>query len=152
MSNEFDQFQAWLMDMGDVLDRFMRTLPRSDAAALDSSVKSLDRVEALILSRYASVAPARAPGEAGALDGFARHVGELFRHHFGGRWKIELDDARNAFFRLPQVCGMTGRQVQLCPLTLVTTAVDRRSGAVLRTIFENDRKKQGGGPSATARS
>ena len=38
---------------------------------------------------------------------------------------------------------MAGQQVQLCPLTLVTTAVDRRSGKLLRTIFENYRKKQG---------
>ena len=143
MTEAFDQFQAWLMDMDDVLDRFIASAPADKAASLDSSAASLDVLEGLIPSDYPTVADAKAPGEANRLDGYARYIGELFRKHFGGRWNIELGDEKNAFFGMPQISRMRGQQVQLCPLTLVTAAVDRRSGKLLRTIFESYRKKQG---------
>lgn len=142
MSKESDQFQFWLMDMDDALERFMQSVPRQTAAALNSSAESLEILEGLILAQYATVAEAKAPEQAKRLDGYARYIGELFRRHFGGKWKIELDDPKNAFYRLPQIAGMRGQQVPLCPLTMVTTAVDRRTGKFLRTIFNNYQKKQ----------
>ena len=101
MSGPFDQFQYWLVDMDDALDRFIATVPAGRAASLDSSPASLDVLESLILSDYPSVAHAKAPGEAVRIDGYARYLGEVLRRHFGGRWKIELDDERNAFSACP---------------------------------------------------
>ena len=140
MTEEFDQFQAWLMEMDDAISAFRRTLPKSIADKLDFSADSLDALEKLILETYPNVDAAKAPAESRRVDAMARYLGEVFRKHFGGKWKIDYADKKNAFYGLPQLAGMKGQNVQFCPLTLVTASTHRRSGTFIRKIFENYRR------------
>lgn len=140
MTKEDDQFQVWLMDMSDAIDRFVQSVPEDVRPRLDYSPESLDLVEAHALAAYPSVAAARPLSEARALDGMARYVGQTFRKHCGGKWMIDFSDSKNAFHGLPQLAGMAGQKAQLCPLTLVTASLDRRTGKFLRTVFENSRR------------
>ncbi len=47
-----DDFQYWLMDMDDALDRFKAQFPKEVKKQLDFSPASLDVLEALILDKY----------------------------------------------------------------------------------------------------
>lgn len=125
------------MEMDDAISMYRRTLPKSLADKLDFSPDSLGAMERHILETYANVTEAKAPKEAKRLDAMARYVGEVFRKHFGGKWKIDYSDKKNAFYGLPQLAGMKGQDVQFCPLTLVTASTHRRTGTFVRKIFDN---------------
>jgi hypothetical protein len=133
-----DQFEFWLMDMDDALERFRQELPLDDRDRLDYSAESLDFVEALALSGYPGVQEAKAPTEAKRIDQLARYVGQVFRKHLGGKWSIDFSDPKNAFYGLPQLSGLDGQRAQVCPLTLITASLDRRTGKFLRMVFENN--------------
>ena len=137
MTQEFDQFQAWLMEMDDAIATYRRSLPKSLADKLDFSPDSLGVMEAHVLATYENVSQAKASTEAKRLDAMARYVGETFRKHFGGKWKIDYSDKKNAFYGLPQLAGMKSQDVQFCPLTLVTASTQRRTGTFFRKIFDN---------------
>lgn len=137
MSEEFDQFQAWLMEMDDAISAFRRTLPKAISDKLDFSAGSLGVLEKLILDTYPDVAAAKAPAESRRLDGMARYLGEVFRKHFGGKWKIDHSDRKNAFYGVPQLAGMKSQNVQFCPLALVTASTQRRTGSFFSKLFEN---------------
>ena len=138
MTKEDDQFQEWLMDMSDAIERFQQSLPGELQGRLDYSPESLEIVENFALAKYPSVAEATKAGEAAAVDGIARYVGQVFRKRLGGKWIIDYSDRKNAFFGLPQLSGMVGQKVQLCPLTLVTASLDRRTGKFIRMVFDNN--------------
>ena len=90
------------------------------------------------LGLYPTVQDAKKPEEAVRIGGMARHVGEVFRRSLGGRRRIDFSDSKNAFHALPQWAAMRGQRVQICPLTLVTTSLDRRTGRFLRLVFDNN--------------
>lgn len=132
-----DQFQVWLMDMSDAIERFRQSVPTDIAASLDFSPESLNSIEEFALSNYSTINDLKKQSEAKLLDGMARYVGQVFRKHFGGNWIIEFNDKKNVFWGLPQLSGMEGQQTQVCPLTLVTASIDRRTGRFLLTVFDN---------------
>ena len=125
------------MEMQDAISAYRRTLPKSLADKLDFSPDSLGVMEAHILETYANVNEAKAPTEAARVDAMARYVGEVFRKHFGGKWKIDYSDKKNAFYGRPQIAGMKSQEVQFCPLALVTASTQRRTGTFFRNIFDN---------------
>jgi hypothetical protein len=138
MTKEQDQFQVWLMDMSDAIERFQQSLPSELQGRLDYSPESLEVVEGFALAKYSMVAEAKKQSEAFTVDGIARYVGQVFRKHLGGKWVIDFSDKKNAFYGLPQLSGMVGQKTQLCPLTLVTASLDRRTGKFIRTVFDNN--------------
>ena len=134
-TSDQDKFQAWLFEMDNALDRFLQSFPAEVATKLDFSQESLNELEALVLKRYGHIDETRPSSEARFLDGAARYVGEVFRKKLSGAWIIELDDEKDIFYGLPQLRGMRGQRAQLCPLTMVTASVDRRTGDFYHTIL-----------------
>lgn len=131
-----DLFQYWLMDMDDAIDAFLLAVPPEIAQQLDFTPKSLGVLENWLLSIYPDVEATRPSSEAHTLDRAARYIGEVFRKHFGGGWLIELEDKEKLFCGLPQLTGMKAQVGQIAPLTLVTAAMDRRTGHFVQSIFE----------------
>ena len=86
-----DDFEYWLADMDDALERFVAGLPEQVSRKLDFSLGSLDVLEQWTLEKYPNVASTRGQAESSTLDGLARYVGETFRRELGGRWEIRLD-------------------------------------------------------------
>ncbi|NEX92902.1 hypothetical protein G3573_08980 [Caulobacter sp. 17J65-9] len=123
--------------MDGALARFLDGLPGELRAKLDFTPESFEALEGWALSRYASLAEARAPSEAATLDGASRYVGQVFRKSLGGRWFIDHRDPKNAFYGLPQLEGLKGQVAQICPLTLVTASLDRRTGTFISTVYRN---------------
>jgi hypothetical protein len=137
MTEEYDQFQIWLMDMEDAIERFRLSIPADMNERLDFSSDSLNSIEMFILDTYKSANDVKKQREAEKVDGIARYVGQVFHKKFGGKWMIDYSDKNNIFYGLPQLSGMAGQRVQMCPLTLVTASAERRTGQFIRNIFNN---------------
>ena len=140
MTDADDQFQMWLMDMDEAIQRFRRSVSEDVATALDFTPESLSTLESVVLAKYNCVDEIKKPSEAKVVDGMARYVGQVFRKKLGGKWAIDYSDKKNAFYGLPQLVGMNGQRTQICPLTLVTASTDRRTGSFIRTVFDNNAK------------
>ena len=129
------------MGMDDALERFLGLLSPDVRDELDYSPSSLFVLEAWLLSTYADPDRALAASESKIVDGAARYIGEVFRKNLGaGKWFIEFSDKKNAFYGLPQLKGLPNQKVQVCPLTLVTSAIDRRTGKFLESIYLNNQR------------
>jgi UTP:GlnB (protein PII) uridylyltransferase len=136
-----DDFQLWIFNMDDELDRLKEDLPQELASKLDYSDESLKLVEAWILQRYASVEETKEKGEAQILDRLARYVGETIRKQVGGHWDIDLENEKNAYYALPVITGFEEKPTPVCPLTLVTASTARRTGTFISGVLENVKKK-----------
>jgi hypothetical protein len=136
-STSRDDFELWLMDMDDAIDRFLDQVPADVRARLDFSAESLDVLEAWLRQRYPTLEALLEESEKEILDGAARYVGQTLREHLGGRWDIVLEDPQDVNYRLPILTGFKGQHSALSPVTLVTASTDRRSGTYLRTVLQN---------------
>jgi hypothetical protein len=141
MPDRYDQFQIWVIDMDDAIERFLGTLSSDIRGYLDFSPESLSVLETWLLKKYSSSEETRSMTEARTIDGAARYIGEVFRKKLGGKWKIDFSDEKNAFFGLPQLSGMAGQKIQMCPTTLVTASVHRRTGRFIREIYDNNARE-----------
>jgi len=137
MNDKDEQFQYWLADMHDALERFRARLASGSGESLDMSPVSLLALESMLIDRYAFSREALVPASASFIDGAARYVGQTFRRALGGTWFIDNVDKKNAFVGLPQLTGLSGQQTQICPLTLVTSSLARRTGSHMYKVLRN---------------
>jgi hypothetical protein len=137
-----DDFEYWLMDMDDALERFLSGLAPHIKEKLNFSPSSLDALEAWILERYPSTQAMLGRDQSRLVDGAARYIGETFRKALGGRWDIELDDPKYVYFGVPIFTGFEEKPTPVCPLTLATASANRRTGKYLRTVLENMIKRR----------
>ena len=77
MTSENDQFQLWLLDISDAIERFRQSLPPDLTARSNFSSESLSDVEAHALAKYPTASDIKQPSEAAVVDGMARYVGEV---------------------------------------------------------------------------
>ena len=126
-----EEFQTWLAQDLDVRDEFYGLL----GADLDVDVVSLDQLEAYLLGRYDEPDNILALTERGIADAAARHFGRVLVLNVDDAvWDIDLDNEKNVYYRLPIVRMTDG--LEACPLTMVTTSLDRRTGHFLRDRAE----------------
>ena len=136
-----EDFEYWLFEMDNALDRFLHGIDEPTRCQLDFSPGSLNAREAWVLERYASPDDLMKPEAKQVLDCVARYIGETYRKQLGGRWQIRLDDPKYAFFGLPELTGFSERPTPISPHSLATAMVDRRNGTYVRTILENTKKR-----------
>jgi len=139
-ADDEDLFEHWLAHMDDALAEFFTRVPPALRAALDFAPASLDRLEAFLLERYPSVEAIKADPEP-YLDGAARYVGEVFRRHIGGRWRMRMDDPKYVYAGLPELTFSPTQDTPVCPITLVSASLDRRTGAFISSVFDNSAKR-----------
>jgi hypothetical protein len=126
-----EEFQTWLAQDLDVRDEFYAMIGKE----LDVDLDSLDELEAWLLDRYREPDEILALDRRGIADAAARHVGRVFVLNIDDAvWEIDLDKEKNPYWRLPVVRMRDGLDV--CPLTLVTASLDRRTGTYLREHAE----------------
>ena len=146
-AEERELFENWLAHMDDALAEFSARLPPALRPALDRSPSSLDQLERFLLERYPDMPTIKAD-PAPYLDGAARYVGEVFRRGIGGAWRLRDDDPSYVYAGLPEITFLVERDTPVCPITLVTTALDRRTGMFLSTVYRSSARRIG----PTARS
>ncbi|MET9019910.1 hypothetical protein ABZV93_08010 [Actinopolymorpha sp. NPDC004070] len=126
-----EEFQTWLAQDLDVREELYALM----GGELDVDLASLDELERFLLDRYPDPDAILALDQRGVADAAARHVGRVITLNVDDAvWDIDLDDERTAFYRLPVVRMADGYED--CPLALVTTALDRRTGTFLREHVE----------------
>jgi hypothetical protein len=141
MSSEQElEFDAWLTDMDDALERFMELAPESLIEQLDYSPDSLNAIEHWLLQSYASLDAFDAEPSTQLIDGAVRYVGETFVRNLGAHWSVSLENPNDVFYGLPIVIGHPGQTTPLCPHRLTGVATDRRLGNFLRTVFDNQKR------------
>jgi len=136
-----DDFEVWLADMDDALERFKDQLPDDVRSRLDYSADSLDVVESWILSHYQDNLELLDRKESTSLDGLSRYVGEVFRKNLRAKWDIELKNQKDAYFGLPKLVGYSDSLNAECPLSLVTASANRRKGTFLSSVLRNMMKR-----------
>lgn len=125
-----EEFQVWLARDLEVRDELYELV----GAELPPGPESLDALEAFLLRRYPGPAAAVTLEQRGVTDAAARHVGLVFVLNIDDAvWDIETDDDGRLFYRLPVIRFGDGEED--CPLTMVTAALDRRTGTYLRDVF-----------------
>lgn len=132
-----DLFQVWLIDMDEAIQNLSNSLPSEVGSQLDYSPESLDVLEGWLLEKYCSVQDALGEEANPILDGASRYVGETLRKNLGGTWFINNTDEKMLYFGAPQLQNMRGQRIQISPLAMTTTSLDRRGGAYLRTVLAN---------------
>ena len=137
-------FEYWLAEMDDALDRFLKSTPAKVADLLDFKLGSLSALEQVVVSGFPNADVLLKPEASEFLDGAARYLGETVRRCAGGRWFIELTNPRDAFFGIPQVRGFGNGRTALCPASLVTACADRRTGRYLETVVANILRRSAG--------
>lgn len=135
-----DDFEQWLFAMDDALESFLSSFPIQDRKLMDYSPDSLCTLENWLLQKYSSTTAMLEANEAKTVDGVARYVGETFRRKLGGIWDIGLSDPKYVYFGLPVLRGEGKKTTPICPHTLATASVDRRSGTFMKTVLNNSAK------------
>jgi len=145
---KIEDFEYWLADMDDALDRFFASISHESIEKLDFSPSSLNIIEAWILARYASTQEMLRASESRTVDGLARYIGETFRRAIGGHWNMRIDDPNYAYYGKPQLTGFNDKPTPVCPLSLATASADRRTGIFLASVLasylrDKEAKKNG---------
>lgn len=130
-----DDFNAWVADMDDALERFLQRLPEALRRKMNYSPESLDDLENWLLARYPSKDMMLVADQSRTVDGVARYIGETFRKNAGGHWDIELKDPKAAFFAVPFLKGF---RTPICPLALATAAASRRKPGFIQKVLQNN--------------
>ena len=126
-----EAFQTWLAEDLDVRDELYAMMGKE----LDVDLASLDVLERFLLDRYRGPDQILKLDQRGVADAAARHVGRVITFEVdGAAWEIDLEDEKNVFYRLPIVRMADG--FDDCPLALITTSLDRRTGRFLREHVE----------------
>lgn len=126
------EFQTWLANDLEVRDELAGLMGTEPGIGVDS----LDELEAFLLRRYDFPEAVLRHDQRGVLDAAARHVGLVMVLGIDdATWDIDLDDADDVFHGLPVV--RIGDGPAECPLSLVTAALDRRTGDYVRGVVEN---------------
>jgi hypothetical protein len=126
------EFETWLANDLEVRDELAELMGGDPGIGF----ASLDTLEAFLLRRYQAPEDALRLDQRGVLDAAARHAGLVMILGIdGAAWDINLTDEDDVYYRLPVVQIADGPAE--CPLSLVTAALDRRTGDYLRTVEQN---------------
>jgi hypothetical protein len=125
------EFQTWLAREVEVREELAALIGRE----LELTPESLDVVEAYLLEHYAAPKDLLALPARSVLDAAARQIGLVYVLNVdGAEWAINLDDPDDMYYRLPIIRLADGAAV--CPLTLATACLERRTGEFLRGRVE----------------
>jgi len=70
---------------------------------------------------------------------FGRHLGEVVRENYSGRWVVPLDDEKNINFNKPVIIGHTKIEgLEFAPLTVMRAYSLRKKPGTLRRAVEAD--------------
>jgi hypothetical protein len=136
MDSRAEDFEWWITTIPDRIEELQRSLPADIAAKLDRSLGSLDSLEAYLLANY-TIERMKAAENASLYDGLARYVGSTFNRNIPNlEWYIELEEESDIYFNVPVLVLKDGNLPPTCPLTLITAALDRRTGNYMSGVAE----------------
>lgn len=137
-----ENFEGWLFSMSDVLEEFVENFSLKTGHTLDYSVLSLIAFEEYILDNFSEIEELKKEDNKYKYDAFARYLGETIRKNIGGKWKLDIDNEKSAYFKLPILVEDVEKPTPICPHRLVTACIVRKKGTFLFKILDNLAKKK----------
>lgn len=75
----------------------------------------------------------------GLVVTFARHLGEVVRETYGGKWHLPLDDEKNVNFNTPVIIEHTPIEgLELAPISIMRAYALRRKAGTLQQAVDAD--------------
>lgn len=145
-----NNFQEWLILIDFKMDYFTGEFAEEQNLTLDYSIRSLDDLEGWILDHFDDHKKLIADRK--LLDYLTIYIGETFRKHIGGKWFIDLNDRRNAYYSMPVLTDPSYRgESYKAPTTYATACISRKKGNYISGILNHciqDRHRSGNMPKA----
>ncbi|WP_446808821.1 hypothetical protein ACH50O_16340 [Methylomonas sp. 2BW1-5-20] len=130
-----EDFDNFLMVMDDQL-KALQEEARRRHLILDFSLDDLERLEKLFDLMNDGVDN---DTRSSLIVSFGRHLGEVVRENYGGRWVVPLDDEKNINFNKPVIIGHTKIEgLEFAPLTVMRAYSLRKKPGTLRRAVEAD--------------
>ena len=127
-----EKFDNFLMIMDDQLEA-LRDKASQNGIQLDLSPNDFAKLEKLydLLS-----AKLNKEEQTSLVVSFARHLGEVVRISYGGKWYLPLDDEKNVNFNTPVIVGHTKIEgLEFAPLSIMRAyALRRKKGTLERAL------------------
>lgn len=132
-----EDFQEWIFYISDKMDYFTEEFAKEQGLTLDYSMESLDVLEVWILDHFDDAKELIAEGQ--LLDYLTIYIGETFRKYIGGKWFIDLENKKNAYFSMPVLTDPSYKGVVYkTPMTYATACISRKKGNYMSTILKNN--------------
>ena len=139
-----ENFQEWIFYISDKMEYFTNEFAVKYDLKLDYSIESLDKIENWILSNFKNLSDILSEDNKKILDLLSIYIGETFRKYIGGKWYIDLDDEKNAYYSMPVLTSKEYKgEIYKAPITMATACIDRRKGNYISTILKNNLYKMG---------
>lgn len=132
-----DNFQEWLFVMDDILEEFIIDFYNQNDFNLDYSANSLLVLEKNILDTFENIEELKNEEHKYLYDVLSRYLGETIRKNVDGKWKLDIENEKSAYYKLPVLIEDSETPTPLCPHKLITACIDRRKGNFLFTIMNN---------------
>ncbi len=137
-----ENFQDWIFFISDKMEYFTGEFAQANGLTLDYSIKSLDEIEGWILANFKHHNDLIA--EKKLLDHITIYIGETFRKHIGGKWYIDLENKKNAYYSMPVLTdpAYIGERY-VASMTYATACISRQKGNYISTILLNKMDSMG---------
>lgn len=137
-----ENFQDWIFFISDKMEYFTGEFAQENGLTLDYSIKSLDEIERWILANFKHHNDLIA--EKKLLDHITIYIGETFRKHIGGKWYIDLENKKNAYYSMPVLTdpAYIGERY-VASMTYATACISRQKGNYISTILLNKMDSMG---------
>ncbi|CEN49484.1 conserved hypothetical protein [Capnocytophaga canimorsus] len=110
--------------------------PNNIILHLDYSIQSLDDLEQWIFTNFEN--NTLLIENAKLLDLLTIYIGETFRKHIGGKWVMDTENKKNAYYMLPVLWSENFKGViYKSPRTYATACISRKK----RKLYQHDFKK-----------
>ena len=100
-----ENFQEWIFFISDKMEYFTDEFAKEHNLTLNYSIKSLDDLEKWILSNFRHHNDLIAKKE--LLDYLTIYIGQTFKKYIGGKWFIDLENKKNAYYSMPVLTDET---------------------------------------------
>ncbi|MFJ1352179.1 hypothetical protein [Capnocytophaga canimorsus] len=142
MSYTQDNFQDWIFYIDDKMDDFTQNFAQQHHLTLDYSIQSLDDLEQWIFTNFEN--NTLLIENAKLLDLLTIYIGETFRKHIGGKWVMDTENKKNAYYMLPVLWNENFKGViYKSPRTYATACISRKKGNYISSILKNNMADMG---------
>jgi len=136
-----ENFEVWLFTMSDVLEEFIESFLNETNHELDYSSNSLILLEKYIHKNFSVISELNSEDNKFKYDVLTRYLGETIRKNIGGIWKLDIENEKSAYYKLPVLIDDIEKPTPICPHKLISACIIRKKEDFLYRILDIKMKK-----------